>query len=51
MSSKQMNALKELEDLDISILDFDESEIVSSAAASSGSDSSCSTCGSSSCCA
>ena len=53
LDKEQAAALEEISQLDLSILELDESDLVSSAAASSGS-SSCkvtSTCGSSSCCA
>lgn len=55
MKFENDESLKEFNDLDLDILDIDESEIVSTTVASSGSSggSSCSSscCGSSSCCA
>lgn len=51
MSEKQSKTLQSILDLDVDVLDLDESEVVSTTAASSGSSSCGSLCGSSSCCA
>ena len=53
LDNKQQQVLEEISQWDLSILDLDETDLVSSAAASSGSSSCkvCSTCGPSSCCA
>lgn len=50
MSNTQKESLKSMLDLNVDVLDLDETEVASVTTASSGS-SSCSICGSSSCCA
>lgn len=50
MSKDQKKTLEEILDLNVDVLDLDESEVASTTAVSSGS-SPCSLCGSSSCCA